>query len=417
MPDLLGFVSITLVSFITFLISIRWPDISKIILVALSVRIIFILIGHYLVPLPDSTADASGFEWGAWDRAKDGFDNVINNFPGVNSFFYQWMIAIPYSLFGRSILMMQSIGMLFGIGSVFLGWLLSKKIWDDHTAAKVGWVLALFPSLVLYSVITLREVYASFFLLVAMYGIVKLYEGGGYKAFLLILSGFIGATFFHGVLMIGGIIFLSIILLISLINSVKLILVTRVNVKDLIVISIVFSLAFLYFENNIRLPYVGTFDMATNIQFISQNVNFRMKGDASYSDWSNINSYSELFYIGFLRTIFFLFSPFPWDVSKPIHLIGLLDSIFYMILIYLIFQNRKIIWNDPALRMIFIILICYFFLFGIGVSNFGAGIRHRSKFVIEMIILAAPLLPTFVISNKRRIKELSKEKNISQIKK
>ena len=64
MPDLLGFVSITLVSFITFLISIRWPDISKIILVALSVRIIFILIGHYLVPLPDSTADASGFEWG-----------------------------------------------------------------------------------------------------------------------------------------------------------------------------------------------------------------------------------------------------------------------------------------------------------------------------------------------------------------
>ena len=59
--------------------------------------------------------------------------------------------------------MMQSIGIVFGLGSVFLGWYISRKLWGNSVANRVGWVLAFFPSLVLYSVVTLREVYASFF--------------------------------------------------------------------------------------------------------------------------------------------------------------------------------------------------------------------------------------------------------------
>ena len=69
--------------------------------------------------------------------------------------------------------MMQSVGIVFGLGSVFLGWYISRKVWGNIIANRVGWVLAFFPSLVLYSVLTLREVYASFFLLVAIYGIIN----------------------------------------------------------------------------------------------------------------------------------------------------------------------------------------------------------------------------------------------------
>ena len=55
--------------------------------------------------------------------------------------------------------MAHSFSILFGVASVFLGWLLAKKIWDNHTAIKVGWVIALFPSLVSYSVLTMRGLY------------------------------------------------------------------------------------------------------------------------------------------------------------------------------------------------------------------------------------------------------------------
>ena len=108
--DIIGFASIALVFMITLLIALRWRSISQIIFVALIVRVILMLIGHFFFHLPDSTNDALGFEWGAWNMAKDGFINTLKNYPGANSFFYSWMIAIPYSLFGRSILMMQSIG-------------------------------------------------------------------------------------------------------------------------------------------------------------------------------------------------------------------------------------------------------------------------------------------------------------------
>ena len=63
---------------------------------------------------------------------------------GSFKFFYSWMIAIPYSLFGRSVLMVQSISLLFGIGCIILGWEV-KKIWDKKTAKKIAWTIALFP--------------------------------------------------------------------------------------------------------------------------------------------------------------------------------------------------------------------------------------------------------------------------------
>ena len=171
MSDLLGFSSIALVSLLSIYISLRSPEIARIIYIGLLVRVLLILIGEYIVPLPDSNQDAVGLEKLAWNYGKDGFLNALSLYPGMNSYFYSWMVGVFYSLFGRSILITQSLGLLFAIGYIFLVWFVAKKIWDDRTAIKVSWIVALFPSLVLYSALPLREVYCSFFLLVAIIGI------------------------------------------------------------------------------------------------------------------------------------------------------------------------------------------------------------------------------------------------------
>ena len=62
MPDLLGFASIAIVSIITLFIGIRWPKVSKILFFALIIRVFILLIGHYMINLPDSTADSVSFE-------------------------------------------------------------------------------------------------------------------------------------------------------------------------------------------------------------------------------------------------------------------------------------------------------------------------------------------------------------------
>jgi hypothetical protein len=133
-----------------------------------------------------------------------------------------------------------------------------------------------------------------------------------------------------------------------------------------------------------------------------------LTGNASYPDWTEVNNKIEFFYKIFFRVIYFLFSPFPWDVREYGHLIGMLDSLLYFILFYFIFQNRNAIWKNPALRIILLIFISYFFVYAIGVSNFGAGIRHRSKFTIELVILVAPLIPRFIFFSKIKLRKYLK---------
>ena len=97
-----------------------------------------------------------------------------------------------------------------------MGWLFAKKLWDSHTANKVGWVLALFPSLILYSVLPLRDIYSSFFILVAMFGLFNWTRTRSFFSSTLTIFGFVGAAFFHGALIIGGIFFFIILIISSL---------------------------------------------------------------------------------------------------------------------------------------------------------------------------------------------------------
>lgn len=114
---------------------------------------------------------------------------------------------------------------------------------------------------------------------------------------------------------------------------------------------------------------------------------------ASFPEWTKISTVPELLVKLPARVAYFVYAPFPWDVNKPAHLIGLLDGILYLLLTVFIWRNRAMIWADPAARAILFILVAYIVVFSFGVGNFGAGIRHRAKFVAGFIILAAPLLP------------------------
>lgn len=402
MTDSLGFISLAIVIFVTYLISLRWPSVSKILFVALFVRIVVLLIGHNLFPLPDSDADAFRFENRAWGYAQDGFENILIHYKGPHTYFLSWIISIPYSLFGRNVLMAQSITLFFGMGSVFFGWLITKKLWDDNSAKKAGWFLALFPSLVLYSVLILREAYCSFFLLLAIFGMVNFFKKESYKSFFLIMFGFIAATFFHGAFIFGLIIFIIIFSFqktVSMLNDLKNL---KIKIKNLIIISFLILSSVILINNFSDIPKVGRLVGATNVQeYILEKTQLHHKGEAKYPEWLTPKTVTEIFYKSPVRVIYFLFSPFLWDLNKLAHIIGMFDGLLYLYLTYKIFCNRKIIWADPVLRAIFLILFSYIIVFGVSTGNFGTAIRHRSKLIILFVLLIASKLPNIIFSKKK----------------
>ena len=396
MAELIGFISIALVCMFTYLLSLRYPDISKILFWALLVRVVVLLIGHYITPLPDSTADAESFEGYAWDLGRKGFSNLLSNYLGPDPYFISWFIGIFYSLFGRSILMAQSISLFFGIGSIFLGIIIAKKLWNERIANTVGWVIAFFPSLILYSVLVMREAYICFFILLGLYGVVSWLKTDRVLFLFIATTGFIAATFFHGAMIIGLIIFGLIFCLISFIRLLKLLFYFKINLKIFTFFLIFFTFFGFYLTSKIHVPYLGTFQKASNLNYLMQKTQLSTAGDASWPEWTVINSPLELVYKSPIRAMYVIFSPFPWDVKKTKHLIGMLDAFIYIYLSFLILLNIKFIWRDPVLRVILIILLSYILVFGIGVGNFGTGIRHRSKFAIIFILLAAPLLKRII---------------------
>ena len=403
MEDLLGITTIFLVSIITWIVAIRSPGIFNILIGALIIRIFILLIGHYITTLPDSTSDAVGFEIKAWKLAQEGFFSLPIQFEFSPFVFFSWLHAIPYSLFGRSVLMAQSISLFFGIGTIFFGWKLANIVWGNHIANKVGWTMALFPSLILYSVLFMREIYICFFLVLALYGVVTWIKTNSLKSIILSFVGFIGATLFHGAMFVGAIFFTIIITLKYFKDFFKLIVNFKINLKNLIFIFIFVIISGSYLTNKININYLGTFS-EINTKIFLEKTGYAYRGDASWPEWTKAKTGIELIYKAPVRSVYFVLSPFPWDVKKTKHLIGMFDAFLYWYLSFLILCNIKVIWKDPALRVLLLLLLFYIFVFGFGIGNFGTGIRHRVKFVFLFILLASPLLKNFTFKNSEKNK-------------
>jgi len=398
--DLLGLIGIGIVASLTLLIAVRWPSAGTILWVALAARVAVLLLGYYLIPLPDSGADATSFERVAWEWSHGGFFEALGHFTGPSSYFISWILSVLYSVTGRSMLMAQSVSLLFGMGTVWVGWLLARRLWDVRAASKAGWCLALFPTLVLYSALTMREAYIWFFLLVALYGVVGWARCGGIKPIVVAIAGFIGATFFHGAMIVGAVAFAFIVGLSSTRRLLRALSRSRVHLFSAVMaVSAAAGIA-LFVSGAISVPKIGTFERAIDADRLIAMNESRTRGSggeegASYPQWTVPNSAAELLYKGPIRAVYFAFSPFPWDVRSARHLIGLFDAFLYMALIFLIWRNRKAVWADRASRTVVLVLAAYLLVFGVAIGNFGTGIRHRAKFVAVLIALAAPKLRGF----------------------
>jgi len=403
--DLIGLTSISIVILIFCILARLRPALAIILYVALIFRVLLIFIDYSLFKLPDSSSDSLYFQLLAYEWSNYGFLNVFKYYTGADSYFISWILAIVYSIFGQSELLGKSLSLLFGMGGVFLVWTIARKLWGQSVANKAGWVVALFPSLALYSSIILRESYIYFFLLFALNGCIDWNRKKNFKSLIPVLLGFICATFFHNIMIIGLIAFFFIVFF----QQFKIVLLKFLNfkiiIKPLLIVLIIALIASVTILKEFRISKIGSITNETSFSelIIKKNLDYNL-GEAKYPSWLVIRSEMELIYKSPLRIIYFLFSPFPWDIKKMSHLLGMLDGFLYIFLIYALLKNIKTIWEDSTLRMIFLILASYLFVFGISIGNFGTGLRHRSKFVAVIILLAAPLLPKikiFLKSNKK----------------
>ena len=194
------------------------------------------------------------------------------------------IISIFYTLFGESTMMAKSISVGLGTASVYMVYRICESIWDLKAAYKAAWFTTLFPTLILYSAITLREVYVVFFLLFSLMSIFKYIEKKSILSFFYTIIGFYILSFFHGPSALGGFVFL--IYIISPIIKKQLVQLRNLKANLFSIFFIlILSLPLLLFYNDIlQIPYIGSFDELINPDYLIKKANINVIGSASYPE-------------------------------------------------------------------------------------------------------------------------------------
>jgi hypothetical protein len=389
MSHIIGVFGLLTVSLFTVYCSFRVPEVAKYLFIALILRIIFALVNTYIVPLPDTQFDSNFFERYAWELYEKNIGVNDINFYG-NGLGYPLYLSYFYYIFEvRSPLFLQSLSVGAGVAVVFFSYKISTKIWDIKSSKRVALLVAIFPSLVLYSSIIMREMFILLFILISYYYLIDYFSEFKVKInnLFFALVSFTIAGSLHGLALIFLVGFFFTAIYFCMRGFIK----CKIKYKFLLIpLFVVLLFIFEYFE--FYIPYVGNLDKITNIDTYIQASNNRLLGNASYPEFFKTDNWIQYLIYLPLRVLYFIGSPFIWDIKDTKHIVGYIDSIFYFYLFFSFFRHYSSIMNNQALRGILYSIIPILMAFSIATSNFGGAIRHRSTMIVFFIIIIAPFL-------------------------
>jgi 4-amino-4-deoxy-L-arabinose transferase-like glycosyltransferase len=410
MADLLGFFSILLVTLFVLALAKKSPAISLILIFAFLLRIFLSLFNYYIGGLPESNGDAIIYEQLAWNWSQGDLSTVLSRYSILSHFdhthksvvspayFLSWLLALLYNLTDRSLLMAQTISVMFGMGSVYLGWKISGEIWSEQVAKKCAWVMAFFPSWVLYSALFMREVYIYFFTLFALIAIVKWVKYNNFKYIIGAVVGFIAASLFHGAMILGLFVFLVFVFYRSSKDMFKAHLSVKTFFVQLIIVILGILIAIAFFQSAFTIPYIDNFE-DISVNKIIERIARTAFGESQFPDWLLPYGFWDLIWKTPIRIFYFMFSPMPWNISEPIHLFGVMDGLLYVVLFTYLWKWRKKIIKEPPAKIFITMLAVYMLVFSLGIGNSGTALRHRAKLFPIIVVLTAPLIPVINISN------------------
>ena len=383
---------LTLVFLVIFL-SVSPRRLLSIVVCAYALRVILVYIHAYVAELPDSQFDALRFESVAWMWAQDG--QCLDDFR-TGSLLYSWIGSCVYSAFGRSPVLLQVINAFLGTGIVLVAMQTMLVLAHRRPHYRyVGWLLALHPSLLLYSAITMREVTVVLASVLSVYWLVRWRNTGMYRHALWSIVWILVSQMFHTGMITGTATIVAFVLyhtvkihwrgLLRIRASVRNV---RTTVLSLMAISLMalvipFMLSTGYgLDKLTRLFQMDVFEALSGWQAEAS------RGRAAYLYGVTSDQPVALMSQIPLRVIYFLGAPFIWMVARLRDIWGFLDGVFMLALSALIVrQIRSGMLRHQAYRTIALVAFAMVLGFAVVTSNYGTAFRHRAKFVPVLVVL------------------------------
>ena len=370
----------------------RWKE--QLVVAYLS-RFALAVVHHSFAILPDSQFDAIRFERLAWLWAEDSrcFDNF-----NTGSELYPWIGSCIYIWSGRSSLLLQTLNCALGTLIVAFGMATVRAMApQSQIDRRVGWWLSVYPSLMLYSAITMREVAIVLPFVGSVYCLVKWRIAGRYRLLpWAVLWAVVGQLFHTGMITVT----VSVLAIGSFYvmrehgRHLFRVRFRRLNLGvtlgALVLTGVIVGAAWIAFSAGYaidKLQRLLTTDFVTALSSWQGEV---ARGRASYLGWLSPGNLLDLVVQAPVRLVYFLGSPFLWQISGIGDLFGFLDGLVYVVLFVVVLRHiRKGAIAHPTYRMIALIAILAIVGFALVTSNYGTAFRHRAKFLPILVTLVA----------------------------
>lgn len=389
---LIGLIPLLLIS-----VSNRW--LFAPITLAYVLRSAVAFVNRYIFELPQGGSDAKVFDRVARVWSDSGCFGFFEHFDPTASYVYSSILASFYACTAPSTFGSQLINVFLGTFSVIILSCGAYRVWGVVAARRCAFVLALFPALIIYSAVTLRESFILFFFSLAIYFIVRYCQER--KIIWLVVTFFSigGSVLFH-----GGMAFAAVGLMIGIFAQIARSEAGNRKALALKILIIPFGilgvLIFYSVLDVLFIPKIGDLE-DIDASTIASVVDSRAGGSAGYLMGLEINSVLDLLWQAPVRMAYLLFAPFPWNIGAVSHIFGLLDGVIYLLSTVLLLKYRRMLFEKPEVFVVFIVLMSLALVFAFGTSNFGTGMRHRAKFYVAMFVLIAPLIPRVSLNRFR----------------
>jgi 4-amino-4-deoxy-L-arabinose transferase-like glycosyltransferase len=384
--DSLGFIAILIGILIVLIFSKTTPKIKYILIIAFALRVILILIHVYVTPLPETStgSDMVYFEETGWQLAQNGIFWLFGHFVS-GAYLYSWLIGFIYALFGRSAFMVQVLNAILGTIVVWAVYSISVFIWGENKARLASLIIAIFPSMVYFSVVILREESIVLLYLLGIYFLVRWKSTGKNLLFITSLSLFALSIGFHTG-MLPSLIVPFFPLITDLFKYYR-----HKNyksfVKTSLLVLITIFLIFIIIKTRWGMEKIPS-SKGFSFDFLSSQEDVASRDRAAYLTNLVVKNSVDFLWQAPIRILYFLFAPFIWMIRAPLDFIGFLDAILYILLCWGIFRGWHKIQKSKLALTIFILLVVEVIAFALTTSNYGTALRHRAKFVSLFALLA-----------------------------
>ena len=358
----------------------------RILIVAYILRVALVIEHHFFLPLLGSQADAQTFVRIATTWANKGPLYLLTHV-GMNAWLYVWGLAWMFYFFGSSFFLAQTINVLLGVGAVKLVYQASSMLWGMERGRRAAWVAALFPTLLLYSAIPMRE---SLLIFSALWGIVGwlrwyMQDGKNWRALGQALFGFLLSAGLHTAMFFGG--GLMFLLSMAFLTTRRL---KRWRISKTILYTdlLIGMVGLITVATGWGLGYIAASKKyASVLVWLQRHLTFAARGGAAYLSGFVPQTWWDIVWMTPIRMLYFLCMPFPWMLHRPQELLGSFNGWIWCLLFLWLFKKSSLIWKREITRILLFGFLGLWFTLAWGVSNYGTSIRHSIKLLPFILVL------------------------------